>query len=73
MRFANIYLFVQIQRLNAEKMNIESSLLSKPQILSGDTGKVGHLYCQSVIVNFFFMNILDMELHSNINILDKLM
>ncbi len=51
MRFANIDLFVQIQRLN-EKMNTESALLSKPKIISGDTGKVGHLYCQSVIYIF---------------------
>ncbi len=49
MRFANIDLFVQIQRLN-EKMNTESALLSKPKIISGET--VGHLYCQSVIYIF---------------------
>ncbi len=62
MRFANIDLFVQIQR-RKEKMNTESALLSKPKIISGDTGKVGHLYCQSVIVHLYSLNILDMELH----------
>ncbi len=51
MRFANIYLFVQIQRRN-KKMNTESALMSKPTMISGETGKVGHLYCQSVIYIF---------------------